>query len=184
MDWICKKKNKIFYPTSEVSFWEDLKEFYNNYGYEWVNLDICKNVSKIKKVDDLNSKKFIELKGNESCLRNSLRGVKVPFIVPPPMPNHYERYRLLKKWSKNKDCFNISMAAVDLYKNHGLEPCKDYDPVNVLHTYYDEKRKEQNILNSSNSSSGSNIFNIRQTPTAPEINTEGKNVSPPGYCEI
>ena len=148
-----KKNNNIFYPTSEVSVWEDLKEFYTSYGYEWLDLDVCKNKKKMRKIDQKNQEKFIQLKGNESGLRASLRGVRVPFIVPPPKPNHYERFLLLKKWSRNKDSFNMTMAAVDLYKNFNLEPCKDYDPDNALHTYYEEKRKEQDSLNSSKGSS-------------------------------
>ena len=159
------KPDKIFYPTSEVAVWEDLKEFYTSYGYEWLDLDVCKKTKKMKKMDQKNQEKFIQLKGNESGLRASLRGVRVPFIVPPPKPNHHERFLLLKKWSRNKDSFNITMAAVDLYKNFSLEPCKDYDPDNVLHVYYEEKRKEQDSLNSSSSSSVTSLV----SPSAPTL---------------
>lgn len=161
------KKENLFYPTSEVKIWQELKNLYNKFGYEWVDLDSCKNETKIRKTDENNMKKFLELKTNESKLRSSLRGVKVPFIVPPPKPNNHERYLLLKKWSKNKTCFDISMAAVDLYKNFDLEPCKDYDPCDVLSIYYDEKRKDQNFSSSSSSSSSSISLSNRQPATAP-----------------
>ena len=163
------RDTKIFYPTSEVKIWQDLKEYYERYGYEWVNLDICKKSSKIKKIDELNQEKFLKLKNHESNLRASLKGVKVPFIVPPPKPNNYDRYTLLKKWSKNRDCFNSTMAAVDLFKNFNLEPCKDYDPDNVLDKYYEEKRKEQSdsILSNSSSSITSSFSISSPSPTAP-----------------
>ena len=161
-------EKKLFYPTSEVRIWEELKEYYDKYGYEWINLDICKKTSRIRRADQNNRDKFLKLKGHETNLRSSIKGVKVPFIVPPPKPDNYDRYLLLKKWSKNKDCFNSTMAAVDLFKNYNLEPCKDYDPVNVLDRYYEEKRKDEINSVFTNSSSSSISLSHRNSPTAPD----------------
>lgn len=183
------KQKKLFYPTSEVKSWEELKEQYSNLGYCWVNLDVCKKISKIKSVDVRNQEKFSELKQNESNLRSSLKGVKIPFIVPPPKPNNYDRYLLLKKWSKDRNCFDLTMASVELFKNFNLEPCKDYDPSDTLSRYYEEKRKFQE-LNSSKSSKSStdstNVFEdrndivINNTPSAPPLPV---NVKPIAFNE-
>lgn len=142
-----RKKNNLIFPSSEIEIWKDLKKEYVKYGYEWAELEYENSAREIRRMDSRNIKKFNSLKKNENTLRNSVMGILVPYIIPPPKPDNYERYLLLKKWNKFSNSFNISMAAIDLYKNFGLEPCRDYEPNNIINVYYANKNVSFENLN-------------------------------------
>ena len=147
MQSLFKKKNNLIFPSSEIEIWKELKHEYIRYGYEWTELEYETNTREIRRMDNRNIRKFNSLKKNENTLRNSVMGILVPYIVPPPKPDNYERYRLLKKWNKNSNSFNISMAAIELYKKFGLEPCRDYEPSNIMNVYYANKTNNIETLN-------------------------------------
>jgi hypothetical protein len=141
-----KKRVPLVFPISGIELWKDLKRDYQKYGYEWSEVDIISNPKQLKGMDRRNRKKFLSLKKNETTLRNSVVDVLVPFIIPPPSPSNYERFRILERWNKNNNSFNICMCAIELYKKYGMEPCKDYEPDKVIEIYYTKKKSSRSQL--------------------------------------
>lgn len=143
------KKDKeipLVFPVSGIELWKDVKHDYQKYGYEWAEVDVVSNPKQLRRMDQRNKKKFLSLKKNETTLRNSVVGVLVPFIIPPPCPSNYERFRILERWNKNNNSFNICMCAIELYKKYDMEPCRDYEPDKVIETYYTKKKSSGSQL--------------------------------------
>jgi len=143
------KKDKdipLVFPIAGIELWKDVKLDYQKYGYEWAEIDIVSNPKSLKRMDKNNKRKFLSLKKNETILRNSVVGVLVPFIIPPPSPSNHERFKILERWNKTNNSFNVCMCVVELYKKYNMEPCKDYEPDNVIETYYIKKKSSSSQL--------------------------------------
>jgi len=166
------KTNPLIYPSSELEVWKDLKNEYSKFGYIWIELDFYHSTNEIKKADYRNLKKFREMKKNELNLRSSINGCILPKISPPMKPNNYDRYKMLQRWNKNHNSFNICMATLELYKNHNMEPVKDYEPDAVMDVYYSKLAGAAKITRSrSESSIVREIRRVRaSTPSPPPVN--------------
>ena len=96
-----RKPLEIFFPPDEIDSWNNLKTRYSRAGYHWVDFSIEPFLSKAKKLDKKNIKKYNKMKKNELKLRRSFRGnVNIIVIHPPPKPSNEERFEKLKKWSE------------------------------------------------------------------------------------
>ena len=130
-----RKPLEIFFPPDEIDSWNNLKTRYSRAGYHWVDFSIEPFLSKAKKLDKKNIKKYNKMKKNELKLRRSFRGnVNIIVIHPPPKPSNEERFEKLKKWSEN-NYYNVTMITIYLYTIHKLKPCIDYEPDNLLEVY-------------------------------------------------
>ena len=130
-----RKPLEIFFPPDEIDSWNNLKARYIKTGYYWLDFSIEPFLSKAKKLDKKNIKKYNKMKKNELKLRRSFRGnVNIIAIHPPPKPSNEERFEKLKKWSEN-NYYNITMITIYLYTIHKLKPCIDYEPDNLLEVY-------------------------------------------------
>jgi hypothetical protein len=130
-----KPPPNIIYPLNKIDKWIELRNKYIESGYEWIEIDLNISKKEIKKVDNKNYKKFLKMKNHEQSLKRSSNIIQIPIILPPPKPNHFERYNLLKKWNQD-NFFNVSMATSELQKNYNLIPIKDYDPADIFEVYF------------------------------------------------
>jgi hypothetical protein len=177
-----RKTNPLIYPSSELEVWKDLKNEYFKFDYIWIELDVHHSISEIRDADYKNMKKFKEMKKNELNLRNSIRGgVIMPQISPPMRPNNYDRYKMLQRWNKNHNSFNTCMATLELYKNHNLEPVRDYEPDAVMDVYYSKLSGGSRITRSRSESSV--VQDIRRLRTTPEPVNEIVPTAPPVFEE-
>lgn len=165
-----RKSNPLIYPSSELEIWKDLKNEYSRYGYIWIELDFYHSISDIRKADSRNLKKFREMKKNELNLRSSIHGCILPNISPPMRPNNYDRYKMLQRWNKNHNSFNMCMATIELFKKYSMEPVRDYEPDAVMDVYYSKLAGAAQITRSrSDSSVVREIRRVRTTPpTSPD----------------
>jgi hypothetical protein len=145
MNMFKQKKVDLMFPVDEIDIWLNLKEKYKTFGYEWAELKDNHNHRELRKMDKRNLKKYQFLKKNENNLRNSLTGVNIPRILPPPDPQNLQRFKMIKKWNKNSCHYNISLIAVYLYRTYKLEPCKDYQPNDIIEVYK-KKMDERNFF--------------------------------------
>ena len=151
MEERCKKiyrfikgKKSLNFKADDLGCWKETKKVYDDYGYQWVNLDVMKNSKKIKKIDEENSKKYFELKQNENNLRKSLKNIEVPVVKEPPSPSNYKRYKMYKRWNSGSNFFNVTLASIELLERYQLRPCIDYNPQDVMKIYLEKKREEVN----------------------------------------
>lgn len=134
---IRKQPPKIIYPLNKIEVWDKLRNKYNSTGYTWLELDLNTSKKEIKKIDKKNYRKFLEMKNHEQSLKRSSMVSNIPIILPPPKPNHLDRYTLLKKWNRD-DFFNVSMVTSELQEKYNLRPVTDYDPANVFDIYFEK----------------------------------------------
>ena len=165
-----RKSNPLIYPCSELEVWKDLKNEYSKFDYIWIELDLHHSVSEIKDADYKNMRKFKEMKKNELNLRSSIKNVVMPRISPPMRPNNYDRYKMLQRWNRNHNSFNMCMATIELFKKYSMEPVRDYEPDAVMDVYYSKLAGAAQITRSrSDSSVVREIRRVRTTPpTSPD----------------
>lgn len=133
--FLKSEKPIIYFPPDEIESWKRLKQKYFSLGYKWLDFTLEYNERKIKRYDRKNIKEYEKRKNHEKKMRNSFRGPgNIPIVYPPPSPTNMERYQMLLRWSKN-DNYNISMITYYLFTNHGLKPCQEYQPDNIINTY-------------------------------------------------
>mgnify|MGYP005990770903 CR=1 FL=1 len=174
-----RKSNPLIYPCSELEVWKDLKNEYSKFDYIWIELDLHHSVSEIKDADYKNMRKFKEMKKNELNLRSSIKNVVMPRISPPMRPNNYDRYKMLQRWNKNYNSFNMCMATLELYKKYNMEPVKHYEPDAVMDVYYSKLAGGSPITRCrSESSVVQDIRRLRSTPE-PVIEPESIIASAP-----